>query len=53
MGTVQNTNVMEGEVRALTDDTKKFIKDAQDYYLFTIKPVAINIPIFLVTNNHT
>ena len=43
---LQSTNVMDGAVRVLTDDTKKFVKDAQDHYFFTVKPVAINIPYF-------
>ena len=50
---VTNTNVEHGTVRTLTDNTKKFIKDAQAHDLFTVNPVAINIPIFFVTNKHT
>ena len=36
---VTNTNVMDGAVRPLTDDTKKLIKDAQD---FTSSSLYIN-----------
>ena len=42
---VTNTNV--------TDGANKFIKDAQDQYLFTAKLVALNILIFCVTNKQT
>ena len=44
---LQNTNVTDGTVR------RKEIKDAQDQYLFYSKPIAINIPILLITNKHT
>ena len=51
---VTNTSVTDGAVRPVTDDTKKLkMLKISHHYLFTVKPIAINIRIFLDTNKHT